>query len=541
MTLITLMIAIFLFNGMPVSGNGAKDMLKELDRTIVNRNRYIKEKEARMAGIKAELVDSGDKTEEFNMYDQLFDEYKYYQYDSAYVYARKLEKIAEMTSVKSDMAIAESALLFCFKSVGFFNEATDIIRDFNTDGVPDDLLVDYYILCAETYQNLSSYVSGAEDLASEYDKKKSYYYNLALEHSSDHSYEHSWMALEIKLIDDYSYKLAIEGRKSLIAQFNLDEHEQAVQYSILASAYSSVKRNDEAIYYRALSAICDIKACTHETTSAKVLASEMYDRKDIAHAYSYIQQALYDATFYNSRLRMVEINTILPIIQNSRYNWMNGQRVFSFLFGGFVMTLLILTFILFIKLRRRNRELSEVHTKLVANSEILRKTNMSLSEVYGKLKETSEIKDQYIIQSLYGNTFFVNEVEKQSTFAIRKIVVRQYDDAVALLHNMGIKEERERLYASFDTAFLKLFPNFIKEFNALFPEDAWIQLDERGALPMDVRIFALLRLGIGNTAQVADYLNLSVNTVYVYKTKLKSRALGPKENFEAAIMAIPKP
>ncbi|MCI1786219.1 MAG: DUF6377 domain-containing protein [Bacteroidales bacterium] len=541
MILITLLITLFLFDGMPVSAGNTRDVLKELDRTIETRDHYQKEKEVRISGIKTQLVNFTDKTEEFNMYSQLFDEYKYFQYDSAYVYARKLEKIAKKTLKKSDIAIAESALLFCFKSVGFFSEATAIIRDFKTEDVPDDLLVNYYILCAETYQNLSSYVSGAADLASGYDEKKLYYYNLALEHSSDHSFEHSWMTLEIKLIEDYSDKVAIEGRKSLIAQFNLSEHEKAVQYSILASAFNSLKKTDEAVYYRALSAICDIKSCTHETTSAKVLASEMYDRKDIKHAYLYIQQALFDAKFYNSRLRMVEINTILPIIQNSRYNWMNNQRVLSFLFGGFVMILLILTFILFLKLRKRNRQLFQVHKKLIANSGILRNTNISLSQVNGKLKETSEIKDQYIIQSLYGNTSFVNEIEKQSTFAIRKIIVRQYDDAIALLHNMGIREERARLYTSFDSAFLKLFPNFIEEFNTLFPKEAWIQLDERGALPMEVRIFALLRLGIDNTVQVANYLNLSVNTVYVYKTKLKSRAIVPKEKFESYIMAIPKP
>lgn len=541
MLLIALFVTFLFIQGVPTLPNDTQDILKELDNTITVRDKFQKEKESKILKLKSELKDTSKESEAFNITSLIFNEYKYYQYDSSYVYARKLESIAKRTLKKSDIAISESALLFCFKSVGFFNEATDIINNFNTEGVPDELLVNYYILCAETYQNLSSYVSGAADLASEYDRKKLEYYKLALDHSPDYSYENSWMDLEIKLIEHYSDHLAIEGRKSLISQFNLDKHEQAVQYSILASAFNSLRKSNEAVYYRALSAINDIESSTHETTSTKVLAEYMYDHNDIDHAYTYIQQSLYDAKFYNSRLRMVEINTILPVIQNSRYNWINNQRVLSLLFGGLVLILLILTFTLFTKLRKRNKELFDVHTKLVAYSEILRHTNQSLSDVNGKLKETSEIKDQYIIQSLYGNTSFINEVEKQSTFAIRKIVVRQYEDATAMLHNMGIKEERERIYASFDTAFLKLFPNFIEEFNALFPKESWIQLDERGALPMDVRIFALMRLGIDNTTQVANYLNLSVNTVYVYKTKLKSKSKVSKEDFDAAIMAIPKP
>lgn len=106
---------------------------------------------------------------------------------------------------------------------------------------------------------------------------------------------------------------------------------------------------------------------------------------------------------------------------------------------------------------------------------------------------------------------------------------------------MGIKEERQRIYRNFDDAFLKLFPNFIDEFNRLFKEEDWIEVNENGELPMDVRVFALLRLGISDPAAVAKYLNLSVKTVYVYKTKMKSKSIIPNDDFEAAVKAIPKP
>lgn len=178
--------------------------------------------------------------------------------------------------------------------------------------------------------------------------------------------------------------------------------------------------------------------------------------------------------------------------------------------------------------------------ELVRTSDIIRRNNESLSELNDKLKEANEIKDEYIISSLYSIPDFLNEVEKQSLLAVRKILTRQYDDAVALLNNMGVKKERERVYASFDSAFLKLFPNFIAEFNALFPPESQFMW-EGMEMPMEVRIFALLRLGIDNTSQVAEYLNLSVNTVYVYKTKVKSRSFIPNDEFEKRIMAIPKP
>lgn len=189
MLLIALFVTFLFIQGVPTLPNDTQDILKELDNTITVRDKFQKEKESKILKLKSELKDTSKESEAFNITSLIFNEYKYYQYDSSYVYARKLESIAKRTLKKSDIAISESALLFCFKSVGFFNEATDIINNFNTEGVPDELLVNYYILCAETYQNLSSYVSGAADLASEYDRKKLEYYKLALDHSPDYSYE----------------------------------------------------------------------------------------------------------------------------------------------------------------------------------------------------------------------------------------------------------------------------------------------------------------------------------------------------------------
>lgn len=550
------------------------DILGELDKTIDRREQFSLQKERRIINIKDELA-AGGAIDSFYLCHRLFDEYKYYQYDSAYVYARKLESMALESGRKEDLAVAESALLFCFKSVGFFNEAVAVIEGFESrllgsgnkpdfrngryhmdsqsmdqmpgDGnivdhgeIPDRILLQFYMLCAETYQNLSSYVSGSADLARKYDKEKLHYYEKALSYAAPDSYDHACIRLELDLAENYSEDLAVNGRKRLIDRYDLSEHDYAVQYSILSSALGASGFLEESVYYRTLSAIYDIRSCTRETTSAKALAEYFYGAGEISRAYRYISQALYDARFYNSRLRMIEINAVLPKIENSRYDWLNNQRMLLLLCTAAFLLLLSVISVLFVKLHRRQRQLTEAHETLLRNTDLIKAQNDSLSQLNMKLKEANEIKDEYIIQSLYGNSQFVNEVEKQSTFAVRKILTRQYDDAVELLHHMGIRKERERVYSSFDSAFLKLFPNFIDEFNSLFPEENRISLED-GSLPMEVRIFALLRLGIDNTASVAEYLNLSVNTVYVYKTKVKSRSSVPKDEFENRIRAIPKP
>lgn len=115
-----------------------------------------------------------------------------------------------------------------------------------------------------------------------------------------------------------------------------------------------------------------------------------------------------------------------------------------------------------------------------------------------------------------------------------------FEEVKYLLYDMGVKKERQRLFSAFDKAFMKLFPNFVDEYNKLFPKEYQVSIDSSGELSTEIRIFALMRVGISNPTDVAKYLNLSTNTIYVYKAKTKAKALVPKEEFDDYIMAIPK-
>lgn len=517
-------------------------VLKELDETIDNRQLFENEKQESIARLKRDLLETRDAHKRTEIYCSLFDEYKNYQYDSAFVYAKLIEKSALQESGEVEYrAKAQVALLHCFKSVGFFNEAVDVIRAFDPKGVPAPICAEFYSLGAATWQNLSSFVSGTEALASKYDEEKLACYDKVLEYAAPDSYLYGYANLDKMLIENYSDSLAISARDAFIVTNDWDDHQKAVQYSILSEAYNKVRRFDEAVYYRALSAILDIRSCTHETTSVKVLAGHMYARGNIDRAYKYIQQAQYDAEFYNSRLRKAEINTILPVIESSRYNWLNNQRLLLFIILFAIVALLIITASLLLVLRSRNKVLRQMHADLAEKTALLEQSNLSLTDAISKLREANEIKDQYIVQSLYGNTAFVNEVNETVNEAVREITLKRPDEARTTLYHIGIKKERARIAASFDTAFLKLFPNWLDEFNALFPKDQQIRLADDGTMPMDVRIFALMRLGLDNAAEVAEYLNLSVDTVYVYKARLKAKALVGKDEFDSRIMAIPKP
>lgn len=160
-----------------------KTVLKELDATIAERDNYPKKKEWRVTNLHYEMKRAHNASDSLKIYDRLFEEYKYYQFDSAWCYARKMEKLAIRSADREGMARARAGLLFCYKSVGFFNEANEIIRDFRTEDLPPEMLVNYYLLCAETYLNQSSYVWGISELTHKYDSLKRHYYQMAYQAS----------------------------------------------------------------------------------------------------------------------------------------------------------------------------------------------------------------------------------------------------------------------------------------------------------------------------------------------------------------------
>ncbi|MDE6770011.1 MAG: hypothetical protein K2J78_09845, partial [Muribaculaceae bacterium] len=336
-------------------------------------------------------------------------------------------------------------------------------------------------------------------------------------------------------------------RKDILSRYAKSNHEKAIYYSRLAHSHLDAGKRKEAEYYLALSSIADLHSNTTETTSATMLANLLHEEGRNDEAYPYIQMALDDATFFNTRLRKYEISGYMPKIDQARYNWINGQIWKLAIVIGIILGLLILAVILFLQLKKRKRTLEQTNAELDNKTKEISKSHRQLAEANSllnqtveQLRETTEIKDRYIMQSLYVNTTFVNQVEEKCKEVVKAVKEKKYDDLKFLPYKMGIKEERQRIYRSFDEAFLKLFPNFIEELNKLFDAENHIIITD-GELPMDVRIFALLRLGIADPADVAAYLNLSTKTVYVYKTKMKSRSNVGNNEFEDRVKAIPKP
>ena len=167
---------------------------------------------------------------------------------------------------------------------------------------------------------------------------------------------------------------------------------------------------------------------------------------------------------------------------------------------------------------------------------IFRKQHNQLIRKRSQLVEANRIKEEYIGQSFYVNSEFIAEFEELYKTISQKITARQYDDLKELAKLSKINKKRESMYESFDKCFIRIFPTFVKEYASLFPEG---MIDPAATeLTSEMRIFALMRLGITDSEKISKFLNYSVHTIYTYKTRAKNKSIVGNDEFEKRLKSV---
>lgn len=531
---------------LPVSMRAAEkvdvdSILGVLDAEIERYDEYAAPKERLITSLRHQFDIAVSDNSRFSLCQSLFMEYRYYRNDSAYAYACRLEQLAEKIGDPEKIAWAALCKIFCCSISGIFGEAQSAVEHFNPSGLPDYFMAEYCCMMMFYYEKLSEFSTGIDQLTQFYNQRANALRDSIFNYSTDKDVYQSLIRGNdnLRIIPAFNHE-GIGRYKSIIESRPHDSHQLAMIYFPMYERYAFLQMDNEKIYYLALSAINDIRSCTRETAAITDLATLMAFIGQLDRASKYIRIAARDAIFFNSRFRRLRVGDILPGIEAQRYQREKSrQQLFVVLFlvaAMFVAFAVAMAFVL----HRKNVKLSNARDEVARKSSEIDEANMALSQANAKLSEANEIKDRYIIESLYSDSSFVNNVEEKFRLIERKIRAKQYADLDAIVGNLGIKQERRRMSSAFDTAFLKLFPGFIDQFNRLFPPEHHFKVSDSGTLPTEIRIFALMRLGIDDAALVAKYLGISLNTIYVYKAKTKALSLVPKEEFDARIMAIPK-
>lgn len=526
--------ALFLFSfDVDLSSQNLDSALTILDVYLDDSESYIKEKEIKISTLHKSVTKHFSQQDKLiQYYTELYDEYKSYKYDSAFYYASKTQEIAAISGDANELAKSSLRLMFCYLSSGLFKESFDLSKEIDISKCNTETCLMYYKTLARLYYDMADY-NRVEPFRESYIRKGLEYSKMALGLLKPESSEYlSSVALyNLKLKD---YPEAIDNfNKALRNNKNL--REIAINASSLGYIYTLTNEYDKAAINIINAAIADIQSSTKETVALRLLATLLYEKKqDINRAYKYIKVALDDASVYNARHRKIEIGQILPIIEKERINTVEKQR-------NLLMWLFVSVSILFVLFLISTLIIYSQLKKIKDARIIIEEQNERLQHANQKLNDVNNIKDKYIGIFLFNLLENISKIEHIYRIIQRSLKTKSYEELAKIFKESDLEIERENMYKSFDVTFLKLFPNYIEEYAKLFHKDEFPEKEKlsiNSVMTIEMRIFALIRLGIFESEKIAKFLNYSVHTINTYKTKVKNKSWVQNEQFEHKIMEI---
>ena len=523
------LIYIFFLPTMIVAKSDNENLLKELDEVISNKKYYHKLREDKISHLKDSLRKSGDVKEKYDLCGALFYEYLHYQADSSLYYINmKHSYLPQMNKPElEDEILINRAKVFGV--MGMYNEAEIELDKVDLHNITNPGLIGYYYRTRRAYYGwLADYT--ADIKASKYYKKitETYRDSISMMKLPDMD---SQINNAEELIINGEFSRAINLLLSCM-QSSKDMKRNVYANYTLSEAYEALDDTTNQIKYLAITAIMDIKMAEREYASLQKLAYLIYLQGDLDRAYRYLTCSMEDAVASNARLRFLEVTQIYPIIDKA-YKKKEAEKkkdIRRLLIGISILAflLIIATFYLYYWMK-----------KLSVMRRNLYHANKKLVEANRSLAQTGKIKEVYIAKYLDRCVIYLEKLE-QYRRSLEKLAMASKIDQLfkAIRSEEFLRDERKMFYDEFDRSFLDLFPNFVEDFNNLLTDDARIYPKKDEHLNTELRIFALIRLGVTDANRIAHFLGYSLATVYNYRSKIRNKAKGNKDNFEQDVMNL---
>ncbi|WP_281227531.1 DUF6377 domain-containing protein [Flavobacterium aquiphilum] len=539
-----LLFAIVSFQFFPLfSQNNSNTLLLAIDKTIQNNSYYTKKKEHGINQLKASLKHTVVPEQKYTITQKLYNEYQSYQSDSALVYARKNFQIAENLNNLEKLNQAKFNLVSIMGTLGMYKEGIDVLNTITITSTPN-LKGSFYGVSRVVYGQM------ADNASSQQEKEKYLLLSKKYRDSCINFYPSNSTPYIIAKADWYLDNKKPEETLDLLLPFfpkiHKNDPNRAIISYIISQAFKRKKDRNQEKKWLSISALSDLELAKKEYISLRSLAFLLYEDGDIERAYTYIKRSLDDAVLCNARLRTYEISKMLPIISESyqQQNETNRFQLVLFLTSASILALILLTLLFLLirqmkKLSKAKSDLSMANDKLSELNAELNSFNEKLNISNDTLTEANYLKEIYIGRYMDQCSDYLGKLDEYQRKLNVLVTTGKINDLInAVKSKEYIENELKEFYANFDKTFLQLYPNFIRDFNALLiPEEA-IQPKEGEQLNTELRIFALIRLGIKDSAKIAVFLRYSVSTIYNYRSQLKNKSAGPRDEFEDKVMQI---
>lgn len=505
-----------------------QDMLTTLDQVIEQKHIYTKQKEEQIAAIKEKLAGNNNPVLRYEVYNELFHAYNKFQLDSALHYAhRKLELGPSIGLSEYKEAQLNHADLLC--TMGMYKEALDMMSGIRQEELVAEQVPYFYHLHRTIYGAMADFAL-TEPEKKKYEQLTDIYRDSILLNNPKESQTYTLVSAD-KMIVNKKYREALD---LLEAKYQTcpEMHGKGLIAYNMSEAWRGLGDKDRQIRNLALSATIDLKLPVKEYTSLIKLAILLFEAGDTDRAYKYLNCAMEDAVACNARLRTFEITKMYPIVDKA-YQLREAKNKQIRMIFTFCITLL--SVILLISLFYIYKQMKKLRTARQA----LSNANSRLTEMNAELSEANQIKQEYIAHYLDQCTLYIDKLESYRRSLANMAIASKVNELFkAIKSEQFIEDEREKFYKEFDRTFLNLFPHFVEAFNNLLLEDGRIHPKPGELLCTELRIFALIRLGISDSNKIARFLSYSLATIYNYRSKVRNKARGDKNSFEQEVMKI---
>lgn len=515
-----------------------KANLDSLDKYIQIADIYTKQKEERISALEERLKNTYLSLDEQYRYTYLlFDEYSTYRSKLMYTSAQQLIELSTHMNDKNKLVDSEIQLAYSYLWCGAFKEAYEYANTIDTIGTSRDTRVNYLMFQLNLEYESALYVKPLKFFLDKYEGS----IDLII----------SQLEKLLPANDDH----LLEARQKACSHNN--KFEQAYQYlsqrlehSSGISREMSAKLGDVGFYhlemgdtitaikYMVKSAIMDIQIGSKQAPALRKIAEAIYPHGEVERAYKYIQLSMDNAVFFDSRYRMYESSISLPLIDKDLYELTKKQKDTLVVTVCFIILFIITLFVSFLYIWKQNKKLKNSASLIREQNMSLLSMNTRMAEINKELQDANNIKDTYLGRILSDNSSSISTMEELAKVVRLKIKAKQYDDIIQFIYKHDYLKKRKEMLARFDEMFLKLFPNFVERFNSLLKEEDRVVIEEKNSLTPELRIFALVRLGVTKSDTIAEILNFSASTVRNYKTKIRNISIVPNEEFDKRLLEI---
>ena len=506
-------------------------MIKNLDHAIENRAEYFARHQHEMDSIKSKLLICKDTKESWSIYKKLHLSYTTFSIDSAAHYATKMEEIALSSEEKELEFQSKLARITVLHAQFEYKEGRKIFEQLDTTGISINSLAEYWALGTKLYRDIIKYQDCSEDEKNVYSAKLA---NLRqdLSQRGFHISRECRLKTALMHIDKGDWKKAYHILHSIDKENGLSMHEQAVTSYYLSKVYKLSEEYEKRKQALIKAATIDIMMPNRESFSMWDLSQMFFHEGDYTRAADYMTLTLYEALACNFKVLFLRAIEAKEIIAHSIHE--NNVKTNRFLLFGIILvlfTLGIISYMLAYSIRQRKR--------LAKANDLIKSMNRKIVKINSELKDANQIKDNYVSLYMKLSTQYIRLVDEERSHLRKVAKTDGIEGIMKILRSPKFAdEEYKRFYQIFDSTFMGLFPNFIEKVNELLPAEAHLSKRSDGSLSTELRILAVIRLGITKSPEIAEVLNCAIRTVYKYRITLRSLSTCQKDNFEEEIKKI---